>query len=277
MKKLKNIKINYVELYAYCMIYLKYCKLLQNKKSYGGSSIMSFFNFGSKQTKDSTERIGVSLEKHVENLDRCFVNLEKKTKVNLTKHQARVVAIIDGSGSMERRYRNNEVQETLNRLFPVAYRFDDNQVLDVYVFNENCKKYQGMTLQNYQNYVKKVIGGCPMGGTNYAPFVEQTIRDYDDGSKLPAFCIVITDGENNDRSMADEAFRKSANYRNFYSIFGIGNEDFKYLKKLDDLSGRKVDNTSFIRVSEISKMSDDELYSALMEQYIPWLQAMKLE
>ena len=57
----------------------------------------------------------------------------------------------------------------------------------------------------------------------------------------------------------------------FVQFVGIGNENFNFLKKLDDLSGRKTDNTGFIRVKDMSKLSDEELYTEMLRQYKDWL------
>ena len=62
----------------------------------------------------------------------------------------------------------------------------------------------------------------------------------------------------------------------FYQFIGIGSSDFDYLEKLDDLDGRKVDNTAFLKFQDLTSLSDDELYSALLEQYPQWLKDMSL-
>ena len=58
---------------------------------------------------------------------------------------------------------------------------------------------------------------------------------------------------------------------------GIGKyESFDYLQKLDDLDGRAVDNTAFIKVEDFSRMNDDQLYDKLLEQYPQWLKVMHI-
>jgi len=221
----------------------------------------------------------VSLTKAQDGLNRSIVRLTKKTGVELNKHKAKVFVVIDRSGSMYDLYYNGDVQDVLTRLLPLALKFDDNGELEVYVFNHDCSKMPPMNLSNYKNYVKNIIinhGYCPSGGTNYSPVIKQTIKDYDDNSSIPAFGIFITDGENSDASETDKAIRKSSEHKIFYKFVGIGNEKFNYLQKLDNLSGRNVDNTAFIKVKDFSKLSDDELYDKLLEQYPEWLKAMSI-
>lgn len=221
----------------------------------------------------------VSLTKSKESLDRSIVNLTKSTGVNLDKHTARVCVVMDKSGSMYNLYSNGSVQKVLSRLLPIALKFDDNGELEVFLFNNSCHQLPSMNIDNYESYVEKEImrkGYGPTGGTSYAPPIKQTMSYYDDGSRIPAFVIFITDGENSDQFQTDSAIRDSSKLPIFYQFVGIGYESFDYLRKLDDLSGRKVDNTAFVKVTDFSRMSDDELYSKLLEQYPQWLKDMNL-
>lgn len=220
---------------------------------------------------------GISLKKASADLDKTIISLKKKG-TNLEGHRARVFVVIDISGSMSHRF-PNEVQEALTRIFPLALRFDDNGEMEVYVFDTRCHKLdEPMTMDNYETYVRKYITSkydiC--GGTRYAPVIEDTINDYDDGSKDPAFGIIITDGDPQDRETTNKMIRRSAEYRLFYKFVGIGYERFSYLEELDDLTGRPVDNTAFIKVSEISNWDNEQLYTNLLDQYPDWLKAMHL-
>ena len=52
---------------------------------------------------------------------------------------------------------------------------------------------------------------------------------------------------------------------------GVGRSDFSYLERLDDLTGRYVDNADFFSVSSLTQYNDDELYSKLINEYPNWL------
>lgn len=249
---------------------------------------MSFL-FGKKSTSrpSSTVNTGggenstakIRLTKAEAGLDRSIIRLTKSTGVDLGNHRARVCVVMDRSGSMDSMYYNGDVQDVLTRLLPLALRFDDNGELEVYVFNTSCDQVSEMTLDNYENYVENQIlrrSLGPSGGTNYAPAIKQTMKDYNDGSPYPAFVIFITDGANWDRGDTDRAIRKSSKHKIFYQFVGIGYDDFDYLQELDNLDGRAVDNTAFIRVTDFSQLDDDQLYDKLLEQYPQWLKAMKI-
>lgn len=247
----------------------------RKKDNYSGSSMNNTSSIGTTTSGGTTPKI--RLTKASEALDGSIIRLTKRTGVDLSTHKARVFVVMDRSGSMYFNFHNGKVQDVLTRLLPLALKFDDNGELEVYVFNTKCKQMPAMNLQNYENYVKQQIlqkGYEPQGGTCYAPVINQTVADYNDGDPNPAFGIVITDGENSDERETDRAVRGSSNYRNFYQFVGIGNERFRYLQKLDDLTGRAVDNTAFIKVEDFAKLTDDELYDLLLEQYPQWLKAM---
>ena len=58
----------------------------------------------------------------------------------------------------------------------------------------------------------------------------------------------------------------------FVQFVGIGSgAGFHYLKTLDNLSGRKTDNTGFIAVKDMNRLNDEELYTELLCQYREWL------
>lgn len=233
----------------------------------------------STPTQSNATSAKVILTKAEEGLNRSIVRLKKDTGVNLEKHKARVFVVIDRSGSMKTLYNNGSVQKVITRLLPLALKFDDNGELEVYIFNGQCNQMPSVDIHNYEHYVKKQIlgkGYFPCGGTCYAPVINKTVLEYNDGSPYPAFGIFITDGENADRQETDSAIRRSSKYEIFYQFIGIGDERFNYLQKLDDLDGREVDNTAFIKVSDFDSMNDDQLYDKLLEQYPQWLNTMHI-
>ena len=112
-----------------------------------------------------------------------------------------------------------------------------------------------------------------MGGTQYAPVLEDIVHYYKDlePSTTPSFIIFITDGENMDHDKTDRIVRELSNYNMFVQFVGIGSERFNYLQSLDNLSGRKHDNTGFIAVRDMTKMDDGQLYTEILRQYKEWL------
>lgn len=231
-----------------------------------------FFN---KEADNDQKNVTINLSRSEESLDKVLVNLSKESKVNLLKHTARVALAMDYSGSMDRLFNSGAVQDTITRLLPVALRFDDNGELESWLFSNGKKKLKPVTISNYENYVKNVMlkSGMSMGGTEYAPVLKDIVKYYNqsDLSNTPAFVIFITDGVNSDRSETDKIIRELSEYNIFVQFVGIGNETFNYLRCLDDMPGRKCDNTGFISVKDMEQINDEELYAELIKQYKDWL------
>ena len=217
----------------------------------------------------------IDMSKSAENLNKVLIDMSKTSKVDMSKHAARVALAMDYSGSMSNLFKNGDVQDVVTRLLPIALKFDDNGELESWLFSNGKERLKPVTIKNYSNYVKNVMlkANMYMGGTNYAPVLCDMVNHYKniEPSTVPAFIIFITDGDNWDTDETNQIVRALSNYNIFVQFVGIGNENFSYLKSLDNLSGRKHDNTGFTRVKDMNRMSDEELYTELLRQYKDWL------
>lgn len=228
-----------------------------------------------EETKQVEQPAVINMSKHQENLDKVIINMSKGSKIDMSKHTARVALAMDYFGSMRELYYSGDVQDVITRLLPIALKFDDNGELESWLFSTQCDGLPAVNINNYKGYVDKVMlkSRMLMGGTRYAPVLEEIVKYYKDKhpSDIPAFVMFITDGENSDPRDTENVIRELSKYNMFVQFVGIGNENFNFLKKLDDLSGRKTDNTGFIRVKDMSKLSDEELYTEMLRQYKDWL------
>lgn len=111
------------------------------------------------------------------------LDLNKQKVLDLKKAKgidgqfAQVVFCVDYSGSMSSLYRSGAVQKVLERLFPVAMAFDDNQSMDFILFQYDYRKCPEVTPANVVDYVNKIAlkQWYDMGGTNYAPSLREVI------------------------------------------------------------------------------------------------------
>ncbi len=246
--------------------------------------------------KISLSKDKVNLEKHVVNLSKCVVSLSKENGVNLGSARVKVVVVLDYSGSMLPLYVNGTVQHTINRLVPLGLTFDDNGSIDVYLFQSDYRKMADLSLSNYEDYVSNVISvsGYSMGGTNYAPvlsaIIEGSVRCQDRfwrnssmsrkvgaivNDAQPTFILFITDGVNADISETDRIILKSSDMNVFIQFIGIGYYQFDYLEQLDNMSGRKRDNTGFSKMTDLEKADDNELYMNVLRQFSLWLRGQQ--
>jgi hypothetical protein len=217
----------------------------------------------------------IDMSKSAENLNKVLIDMSKTGKIDMSKHVARVALAMDYSGSMSNLFNNGSIQDTITRLLPIALKFDDNGELESWLFSNGKERLEPVTVKNYKDYVKKVMmrSKMSMGGTNYCPVLRDMVTYYKDiePSTIPAFIIFITDGENWDTTETNDIIRELSNYNIFVQFVGIGNEDFRYLRSLDNMKGRKHDNTGFTAVKDMNHMSDEELYTELLRQYKDWL------
>lgn len=217
----------------------------------------------------------IDMSKSAENLNKVLIDMSKTSKVDMSKHTARVALAMDYSGSMSNLFKNGDVQDVVTRLLPIALKFDDNGELESWLFSNGKERLKAVTINNYHDYVRKVMlkADMSMGGTNYAPVLKDMVKYYKNikTSTIPSFIIFITDGDNWDTDETNQIVRELSNYNIFVQFVGIGNESFSYLKSLDNLSGRKHDNTGFTKVSDMNRMTDEELYTELLRQYKDWL------
>lgn len=204
------------------------------------------------------------------------ITLEKKKMNNVA---ARVGLVLDISGSMQLLYKNGTVQEVVERILAVACKFDDNATLDIWVYDNEFSRLSGATERDFDQYVvKNILNNKDIhkfGRNNEPPVMNDVIRKYtvEEDSPLPAFVIFINDGGvvKSIKKVIVESSLKPL----FWQFVGIGDSDFEVLKKLDTMEGRIVDNANFIHIKDIAKISDEDLYNQLLNEFPLWLKAAK--
>lgn len=202
------------------------------------------------------------------------------TKGNLSNIRARVAVVMDYSGSMDYLYEKGIVQDIVERLLPIGLQFDDNGELDMWLFNDDFERLPSVTERDFYDYVNREIVNSRyhMGGTNYAPVMKDVLEKYvyEEAVDYPSLVLFITDGDNFDKGQAESVIREASKNNIFWQFVGVGDNDFSFLERLDEMDGRFVDNANFFSIEDISRISDDELYARLLNEYPSWeLQARK--
>lgn len=253
---------------------------------------MSFFEkiFGNKKsnTKLETENTqtttsSVNLQK-TESLKKVNLRKECVSKICLEKRElndltCRVAVVMDYSGSMDTLYYNGTVQSILERLLPLALKFDDNGELETWIFDSSFHRLNDININNYFNYLKNenVLKKYDMGSTYYAPVMADVVKKYtkESPSNLPTLVLFLTDGDNFDKSETKKILSQASKYPIFWQFVGIGKHDYKFLKNLDTMTGRHIDNANFFVIEDINRISDDELYKKLLNEYPSWINEAK--
>lgn len=202
--------------------------------------------------------------------------LEKK---KLTDVVAKVGIVLDISGSMRKLYKEGIVQDAVERVLAVASQFDDDGSLDVWVYDNEFSRLPSVTEKDFTSYVEKQIlmnESIHKFGRNDEPKVmEDVIRKYikEEPSDEPVFLVFINDG--GCKPGIKKFIVESSNQPIFWQFVGIGDSNFDVLRKLDTMEGRIVDNANFFHLDDLKKVSDEELYNQLLDEFPIWLKEAK--
>jgi len=210
--------------------------------------------------------------------------IELKQKANfaigmnrLTGIKAQVILVLDISKSMNKLYRSGAVQNVIERILGLALNFDDDGNIDMMLFGTNAYTLPPVTINDFDGYVERVIlaNHKVIEATNYAPPLKLILEKYRAHTGMPVFVIFLTDGGNSDKKETESVMRSLSSLPVFIQFVGIGAEDFPFLKKLDELQGRVLDNAGFMHIMDIENISDSELYSRLLNEFPDWIKKAK--
>lgn len=208
--------------------------------------------------------------------EKVSIVLEKK---KLTNVKARVGLVLDISGSMRNLYKSGEVQKVVERILAVASQFDDDGALDVWVYDNEFSRLPAATEKNFEGYVDQYIlkdEKVHKFGRNDEPTVmEDVIQKYirEESSDDPVFLVFINDG--GCKPGIKKPIVESSDKPIFWQFVGVGDSNFDVLRKLDVMEGRFIDNANFFHILEIDKLSDDDLYNQLLDEFPMWLKEAK--
>ena len=227
------------------------------------------------------EPVKVSLEKKMEKAPE-LVSLVKPLvfelkKKNLETTVARVGLVLDISGSMVPRFKNGTVQSIVNKTLPLAVQFDDDGELDFWFYGTTARKMDSVNLKNYTTAVpedwKHLM--LDLGGRNNEPIVMRMVVDEYKDTKIPAYVLFITDGGVNQKKEIQNIITEASYLPIFWQFVGVGGKNYGILEKLDTMTGRYVDNAGFFALDDFKKVSNEELYARLLEEFPSWLEEIK--
>ena len=246
-------------------------------KYFGGEEVVS----EPVQEPVVAEPVKVSLEKKMEKAPELVslvkpLVLELKKK-NLETTVARVGLVLDISGSMVPRFKNGTVQSIVNKTLPLAVQFDDDGELDFWFYGTTARKMDSVNLKNYTMAVpedwKHLM--LDLGGRNNEPIVMRMVVDEYKDTKIPAYVLFITDGGVNQKREIQNIITEASHMPIFWQFVGVGGKNYGILEKLDTMTGRYVDNAGFFALDDFKKVSNEELYARLLEEFPSWLEEIK--
>lgn len=246
----------------------------------------------------------LSLQKAKQTGNPSIIDLTKKSLITLEKKglldvKARVALVLDASGSMNWQYKNGDVQKVVNRLMPLAINFDDDGCFECWAFANLTTQLDDVTLQNINDFVNTTKHGwqnwavgarfnneipaieavieyyCPAQSQGFFGKLTQSVNPATLMDKTPVYVLFISDGGVGSGRQMQKILTECANLPIFWQFVGVGGRNYGVLKKLDDMTGRVVDNCNFFEVDSINSISDDRLYELLLEEFPKWLDEAK--
>ena len=250
------------------------------------SSVLTYEKETQQQPIDITKKADISLLKA--KVDIC---LQKK---GIDDILARVALVLDISGSMSHQYSSGAVQAFLERIVPVASRLDDDATLDVWFFGSTFKRTSSVTETNVDGYITKEAGEMKRallvfkmpslmlelgGGNNESLVIKDVIKKYtqEKPSKLPAFIVFLSDGGVTNEPEIKKFIVDAAKYPIFWQFVGLAGFNYGILERLDSMGGRLVDNANFFHLDDLGKITDEQLYERLLNEFPAWIKQARLK
>jgi hypothetical protein len=235
----------------------------------------------SRKTASPTPITPDTIQDHAPEL----VSLVKAAGVSLTKRglnteHADVYLVLDHSGSMDDHYAAGDVQHLAEQSLGLAANLDDDGTVPVVFFQSRAYDPMEVRIGSHRGAVDNLrrTGGITWGGTRYAPAMRK-VMDAHRGSTTPAFVIFQTDGACTDAADTQLVLREASNLPIFWQFIGFGPQEsgeFAFLRGLDTMRGRTVDNAGFFAVGRNPRrMTDADLYDRLLAEYPTWLAAAR--
>jgi vWA found in TerF C terminus len=209
-----------------------------------------------------------------------MVSLVKTAAVSLEKaglagQRAAVYLLLDHSGSMQSFYRNGSVQRLAEQALGLSANLDDDGSVPVTYFHGVAEPPFTVEIGRHEGVIAATHPKIRWGTTNYAAAMKSVIAQHRQAATSdPAFVIFQTDGAPNSRREAEKALREASSLPVFWAFVGFGNR-IAFLEKLDDLTGRKVDNASFFHARDPRTVTDAALYDGLTKEFASWLAASR--
>ncbi|MCA2209064.1 vWA domain-containing protein [Nocardia rosealba] len=226
------------------------------------------------------------------------LSFEKRQKLDLRKEEvakilidksafgtrARVVLVIDKTGSMQKMYRAGTVHRVVERMIPVATQLDDDGTLEAYLYALSYAKLPDITVADAERWTQTYlhlngthdgIDYGSLGGRNDELPIMRAVIDTLHGSTRPTLVLFFTDGGFAKKREIAALMREAAHLPAFWQFIGLGPANFGVLRTLDELDGRVVDNAGFFAVPDIDQLDDAELYRHLLSEFPDWLRAAR--
>ena len=239
-------------------------RVLENSEKTAQSIAEMVTSTGNTSPKDSGKDKGDTTDSAKPSADmsapvKSISKAETQKIINQVKASCLFMAI-DVSGSMEQTFRQGHVHNIVTKALEASLSLSDAGEVSVWTFGTDSKFMFNIGIGNLER-IKNI--NCMNEGTYLNKFVSKALPSMKSGT----LAIILTDDDQNSTSQAvpDMSNRNDV----FWQIITYGESD-NISKAISD-----VVNVSLVSLGDYSSMTDDEIITLLLKDYISWKKASK--
>lgn len=199
------------------------------------------------------------------------------TKKGATGLKARVIGVLDVSGSTSGLFRSGVFARAVERIMPVAAALDDDAEMQMFLMGARGVRVDDLQVGDLPQWLERYTTKRPTeaGGYNNEPAAIEEVLRYvaTQSTDVPTLVLFFHDGGVTDNKGTEAAIRAAVPAAVFWQFIGLGRASYGILARLDDLQGRAVDNTGFFALDDIDAVPDAELYDRLVQEFPDWVRA----
>ncbi len=242
------------------------------------------------------EQLPVDMRKRLSlRKEQVAVSLSKRGAAGVT---ARVILVLDASGSMSFLYSGGVVADVVERMAAVAAQLDDDGEMQAWTFASNAARLPDLRLGELPEWLrlhvrvgeislfrrsKKPRKGLEPGQVDMRAVGIQNeeqkaiaeVRAYvrETPAPVPTLVLFFSDGGVYRDAAIERELREAVEEPIFWQFVGLGRSNYGVLERFDRLPGRRVDNVGFFAVDDIRTVPDQELYDRLLSEFPSWITA----
>ncbi|WP_171164799.1 VWA domain-containing protein [Streptomyces sp. I05A-00742] len=239
------------------------------------------------------ERLPIDMRKRLAlRKEQVSVSLRKRGADGM---RARVILVLDASGSMIDLYAGGVVADVVERMAAVAAQLDADGAMQAWVFADRPARLPDLRLSELPEWIALHVrmenpweyeererrpGQVDMysiGGGNNEPKVIAKIRAdvRENPSAEPTLVLFFSDGGVYESDRIERQLRAAAKEPVFWQFVGLGDADYGMLERFDTLPNRSIDNVGFFSLDDITTVSDQDLYDRLLSEFPSWTAAAR--
>ncbi|MFI2377944.1 VWA domain-containing protein [Streptomyces sp. NPDC018964] len=249
---------------------------------------------GTPRLTKGEERLPVDMRKRLSlRKEQVAVSLRKHGAAEVT---ARVVLVLDASGSMSFLYSKGVVADVVERMAAVVAQLDDDGEMQAWTFASNPARLPDLRLGELPEWLRlhvrvgevglfrrgrkkglepSQVDMRDVGIQNEEQKVIAEVRAFvrDRPVSVPTLVLFFSDGGVYRNKEIERELREAVEEPVFWQFVGLGRSNYGVLERFDTLPGRRVDNVGFFAVDDISTVPDAELYDRLLSEFPQWITA----